>query len=162
MKFVGAIIIVALFLLGLFLFANWETMTTPTQLSFLFFNAKISFGLMFLGITLVFAVLFISYILMLRTSVLMDAHRHAQELHAQRMLAESAETSRFGQLREQISFELARLHTENQDFHISLMARNDEIEQSLRKSLEEATNTLSASMGEMEEKLDRALERIAN
>jgi Na+-transporting methylmalonyl-CoA/oxaloacetate decarboxylase gamma subunit len=162
MKFVGAIIIVALFLLGLFLFANWETMTTPTQLSFLFFNAKISFGLMFLGITLVFAVLFISYILMLRTSVLIDAHRHAQELHAQRMLAESAETSRFGQLREQISFELARLHTENQDFHISLMARNDEIEQSLRKSLEEATNTLSASMGEMEEKLDRALERIAN
>ncbi len=161
MKFVGAIIILALFLLGVFQYANWETMTTPTQLSFLFFNANVSFGLILLGITLVFAVLFISYILILRTSMLVDARRHAQQLQAQRMLAESAETSRFDQLRERITIEFAQLQTANQNAHDKLMAKNEAIEQSLRRSLEEATNSLSASIGEMEEKLDRVLARNA-
>ncbi len=162
MKFIGSIIIVALFLLGVFLFVNWNAMTTPTQLSFLFFEAKGSFGLIFLGVTLVFVVLFISYTLTLRTIMLMDARRHAHELQAQRKLAESAETSRFDQLREQITLEFAHLHTANQDASTSLMARTEDLEQSLRKSIDEATNSLSASMGEAEEKLDRALARIAD
>jgi DNA anti-recombination protein RmuC len=162
MKFIGSIIIIALFLLGVFLFANWNAMTTPIQLSFLFFEAKGSLGLIFLGVTLVFAILFISYTLTLRTRMLMDARRDAHELQAQRKLAESAETSRFDQLREQITLEFAHLHTTNQDAHTSLMARTEDLEQSLRKSIEEATNSLSAAMGEVDEKLDRALSRIAD
>lgn len=160
MKFIGAVIIIALFLLGGFLLANWNTLTTPTQLSFLFFEAQGPAGLIFLGVTLVFVALFTSYALILRTTMLMEARRYAQELEAQRKLADSAETSRIEQLREQITLEFARLHTVNQDTHASLMARTEGMEQSLKKSLDEATNSLSACVGEVEEKLDRVLPRI--
>lgn len=162
MKYIGAIIVFALFLLGLFLFVNWGAMTTPTKLSFLFFDAEGSFGLIFLGITMVFAILFVAYAFTLRTTMLMEAHRHAQALKAQRKLAESAETSRFDLLREQITTGFERLRTAHHDDRTSLMTHNEVMEQSLRKSLEENTNGLSAAMGEMEEKLDRALARIAN
>lgn len=159
MKFIGAIIIIALFLLGVFLLINWDTLAIPTQLSFLFFDAKGSVGLILLGITLAFVALLTSYTLMLRTIMLMDARRYANELQAQRKLAESAETSRFDQLREQITLEFARLHTTYQDTHTSLLARTEDMEQSLRRSLDETTNSLSAYVGEVEEKLDRVLLR---
>lgn len=157
MKFIGAVIIVALFLLGVFLFANWNTLITPTRLSFLFFDADIPASFIFLGVTLVFAALLISYTLMLRTTMLMEAHRYAHELQAQRKLAESAETSRFEQLREQITLEFARLHTANQDTRTSLMAHTEGMEQSLHKKLDETTNSFYAYAGEIEEKLDRAI-----
>jgi len=161
MNYIGAIVVFALFLLSLFLFVNWGAMTSPTKLSFLFFDAEGSFGLIFLGVTLVFALLFVAYSFALRTSMLLEGHRQAQQLEAQRKLAESAETSRFEKLREQISAEFERLRAENNNDHAGLMTRNEEMEQSLRKSLEETTNGLSAAMGEMEEKLDRALARVA-
>ena len=157
MKFIGDVIIVALFLLGVFLFANWNTLTTPAQLSFLFFDAEIPASFIFLGVTLVFAALLISYTLMLRTTMLMEAHRHAHEFQAQRKLAESAEASRFEQLREQITLEFARLHTANQDTRTSLMAHTESMEQLLQKKLDETTNSFDAYAGEIEEKLDRVL-----
>ncbi len=160
MKFIGAVIFIALLLLGVFLLVNWNTLATPTQLSFLFFDAKASVGLILLGVLVVFVALLTSYALMLRTTMLMDARRYAQELQAQRKLADSAETSRFDQLREQITLEFARLHTANQDARTSLMARSEDMEQSLRKSLDEATNSLSAYVGEVDEKLDRVLPHI--
>lgn len=157
MKFIGAVIIVALFLLGAFLFVNWNTLAAPTQLSFLFFDADIPASFIFLGVTLVFAALLISYTLMLRTTMLMEAHRYAHELQAQRKLAESAETSRFEQLREQITLEFARLHTANQDTRTSLMAHTEGMAQLLQKKLDESTNSFYAYTGEIEEKLDRSI-----
>lgn len=160
MKFIGAVIIIALFLLGGFLLANWDTLTTPTRLSFLFFEAHGPVGLIFLGVTLVFVALFTSYALILRTTMLMEARRYSQELGALRKLAEGAENSRIDQLREQITLEFARLHTANQDIQTSFMNRSESLEQSLRKSLDETTNSLSACVGEVEEKLDRVITRI--
>ncbi|MFZ2302654.1 MAG: hypothetical protein WAW10_12410 [Gallionella sp.] len=157
MRFIGATIIIVLFLLGVFLFANWNTLTTPTQLSFLFFDAEIPASFVFLGVTLVFAALLISYTLMLRTTMLMDARRHTHELQAQRKLAESAETSRFEQLREQITLEFARLHTANQETRTSLMMHTESMEQSLQKKFDETTNSFYAYAGEIEEKLDRTI-----
>ena len=160
MKFIGAVIIIALFLLGGFMLANWDTLTTPTLLSFLFFEAQGPVGLIFLGVTLVFVALFTSYALILRTTMLMEARRYSQELGALRKLAEGAENSRIDQLREQITLEFARLHTANQDIQTSFMNRSESLEQSLRKSLDETTNSLSACVGEVEEKLDRVITRI--
>jgi len=161
MKFIGAVIVICLALLGAFLFVNWESMISLSKLSFLFYETQASLGLILLGITLTFGVLFISYILTLRTSMLMDVRRHTNELQAQRKLADSAETSRLDQLREQVTNEFVRLHTANEEANSKLMARTEDMEQSLRQSIHESTNSLSASMGEMEEKLDRTLAHIS-
>jgi len=57
----------------------------------------------------------------------------------------------------QITLEFAQMRTVGLDAHDGLRGRIEDMDQSLRKSLDEAANSLSASMGEMEEKLDRAL-----
>lgn len=162
MKFFGVIIIFALLLLGTFLLLNWDVIIVPTQLSFLFFEAKGSVGLISLAIALLFGMLFVLYTLTLRTRMLMEGRRYSHEIEVQRKLADSAETSRFDQLREQIALEFASLHTASQETHSSLMTRIEELEQSLQKSQDDTDNSLLASMGEMEEKLDRALARLTS
>ena len=155
MNILGAIILVALFLLAVFTLANWSVLTAPTTLSFVAFEIDGPLGVILLGITLALVALFALYALALRTNMLMESRRHNQELQAQRKLAESAETSRIDELRAQIEREFAGLRERDGDAG----GRIDRAEQSLRQSLDEATNTLVAHLGEMDDKLDRALAR---
>jgi len=144
MNFLGAIILVALLLLAVFTLANWAVLTAPTALSFVAFNIEGPLGVILLGVTLVLVVLFVLYALTLRTNMLMESHRLNQELQAQRKLAESAETSRFNEL------------------HTQIDARMDSAEQSMKLAIDEATNSLAALVGEMDDKIDRALARGGN
>ncbi|MBU4499753.1 MAG: hypothetical protein Q8K57_16370 [Thiobacillus sp.] len=144
MNFLGAIILVALLLLSVFTLANWAVLTAPTTLSFVAFNIEGPLGVILLGVTLVLVVLFVLYALTLRTNMLMESHRLNQELQAQRKLAESAETSRFNEL------------------HTQIDARMDSAEQSMKLAIDEASNSLAALVGEMEDKIDRTLARGGN
>jgi len=158
MKVLGVIILAALFLLAVFTLANWSVLTAPTLLSFVAFEVEGPLGVILLGVTLVLVALFVIYALMLRTSMLMDSRRHHQELQAQRKLAESAEASRLSELRAEIADKFARLH----DALGQSDARMDRMEQSLRQSMNEAANGLAALVGEMDDKIDRALARNAS
>jgi len=144
MNILGAIILAALFLLAVFTLVNWSVLTEPTTLSFVAFNIDGPLGVILLGVTLVLVALFVLYALTLRTHMLMESHRLNQELQAQRKLAESAETSRINELRTLID------------------ARMDEAEQSMKLAVNEATNSLAALVGEMDDKIDRALARGGN
>jgi len=144
MNILGAIILAALFLLAVFTLANWSVLTEPTTLSFLAFNIDGPLGVILLGVTLVLVALFALYALTLRTHMLMESHRLNQELQAQRKLAESAETSRINELRTQID------------------ARMGAAEQSMKLAINDATNSLAALVGEMDDKIDRALARGGN
>ncbi|MDO9220225.1 MAG: hypothetical protein Q7T90_04275 [Thiobacillus sp.] len=144
MNFLGAIILVALLLLAVFTLANWAVLTAPTPLSFVAFNIEGPLGVILLGVTLALVLLFVLYALTLRTNMLMESHRLNQELQAQRKLAESAETSRFNEL------------------HTQIDARMDSTEQSMKLAIDEASNSLAALVGEMDDKIDRALARGGN
>lgn len=158
MNFLGAVILVALFLLAVFTLANWSVLSAPATLSFIAFEVDGPLGVILLGGTLVLVALFVLYALSLRTSMLMDSRRHNQELEAQRKLAESAEASRLSELRAQIGQEFAQL----QGAIAARDARMDAMEQSMKQSLDEAANGLAALVGEMDDKIDRALARNAN
>lgn len=152
MNFLGAVILAALFLLAVFTLANWAVLTAPTMLSFVAFHVEGPLGVILLGVTLVLVALLVLYALMLRTNMLMESRRHNQELQAQRRLAESAEASRLSELRAQIEQEFAQLRG-------TMDARMDTVTQSTKRSLEESTNSLAALVGEMDDKIDRALAR---
>lgn len=152
MNLLSAIILVVLLLLSVFTLANWAVLTAPTVLSFVAFNIEGPLGVILLGVTLALVALFVLYALTLRTNMLMESHRHNQELQAQRKLAESAETSRIDALRTQIEQEFAQLRG-------TMDARMDTVTQSTKLSLEESTNSLAALVGEMDDKIDRALAR---
>jgi len=157
MNVLGAVILVALFLLAVFTLANWSVLAAPTPLSFVAFHVEGPLGVILLGVTLALVALFALYALALRTNMLMDSRRHHQELQAQRKLAESAEASRLSELRSEVAHEFARLHDAigQADTHL------DRVEQSMRQSTNETANGLAALVGEMDDKIDRALARHA-
>jgi uncharacterized integral membrane protein len=157
MNILGVVILVALFLLAVFTLANWSVLTAPTLLSFVAFDVEGPLGVILLGVTLVLVALFVLYALMLRTNMLMESRRYNQELQVQRKLAESAEASRLSDLRTQIADEFAQMR----DAVGQADVRMDRVEQSMRQSMNEAANGLAALVGEMDDKIDRALARNA-
>jgi uncharacterized integral membrane protein len=133
MGFLGIVILVALALLALFAAVNWSVLTAATTLSFVAFTLEGPLGVILLGFALGFALLLLGYVAMQRTSMHMESRRHAQELKAQRDLAEQAEVSRIHELKLQLERESAALRT----------------------SIEEAANGLAASIGQIDDKLSR-------
>ncbi len=157
MKIVGPLIFAGLVLLGIFTLANWEVLGAPTTLSFVAFRLEAPLGLLLLGVILVFVALFTAYVLILRTSMLMDARRYARELETQHALAEKAEASRLNELRSQLDHEFAQLRETAEQSRIDVSTRLEGMEQALRNSFEESSHSLSAYIGEVEDKLDRSL-----
>ena len=157
MKIIVWITTVALVMLALFTAANWSLVTAPASLNFLAFSVQGPLGLILLGATLLLVALCAVYVLSLRTSTLVETRRHFKELDVQRQLADKAEASRFTALGTQIADELARTRAALDETRTQLLRRADTLEQSLLKSLNETSNTLSAYVGEVDDKLDRLL-----
>ena len=151
----GAIILVALFLLAVFTLANWSVLTATTTLSFIVFDVEGPLGVTLLGAMLVLVMLLVVYALTLRTNMLMESRRHNQELQAQRKLAETAEASRLSELRAQVEHEFAQLRSAIG----ALDGQMDRHEQSVKQSLDEAANGLAAMVGEVDDKIDHVLAR---
>jgi uncharacterized integral membrane protein len=157
MNILGAVLLLALLLLTVFTLANWTVLTAPTTLSFVAFDIDGPLGVILLGVTLVLVVLFVFHALALRTHMLMESRRHNQELQAQRKLAESAETSRFNELNTRIGQEFEQLRGELGEIE----SRMNTGEEATRHALDEATNSLAALVGEMDDKIDKVLARDA-
>ncbi|CAH1385270.1 hypothetical protein [Candidatus Nitrotoga sp. M5] len=157
MKILGPLILVGFFCFGIFVLANWSTLTTSATLSFVAFSFEAPLGLLLLGVILVFAAFFVAYVLILRTTMLMDAHRYARELKAQQQLAEKAEASRLNELRGQINHEFAQLRESTEKSRTSFSTQIEGVEEALRSLIEETSRSQLAYIGEVEDKLDRSL-----
>ena len=122
-------------LLAAFSLLNWVAFTTPTPLSLGFVDVQAPLGLIMLTFTALISGLFLVYIVYQQAGSLMEARRTAKELKLQRELADKAEASRFTELRSFLTSEMG----------------------TLRDKHEESTRTLSAYIGEVEDKLDRLI-----
>lgn len=151
-------VLIALVLLFLVVFAaiNWTAFNTPTQLSLLVTEIHAPLGLIMLLITGVLAVLFLVFIVYMQTSVLIDARRNAKEMQAQRELADRAEASRFTELRAYLEKELEAQRVAGRSSADAVLSRVELAERTLRDELEQNTNSLSAYIGELEDRLEHA------
>jgi predicted membrane protein len=136
---------------------NWTAFAAPTSLSLglVEFNAPI--GMVMLVFTVAISALFVVYILFQQAGVILEARRHAKEGKVQRELADKAEASRFTELRALIVGELSRIEAQSMAASRELSTRLDQSDSGLQEKLAEATRTISAYLGEIEDKLDRAL-----
>lgn len=150
-------IALALALLGAFAVLNWSTFTTPTALWLGFVEVQAPLGLVMLVVTVAISALFLMYIVVQQAGVIMETRRFAKELKAQRELADTAEASRFTELRAYLTTELGRLEARSSSETNSSNPRIDKLEAHLRDKLDEVARSLSAHLGEIEDKLDRAL-----
>lgn len=146
MNFRTLSIIATLLLLAVFTLMNWGAFVAPSTLTLGFAEVQAPLGLIMLGVTGLVGGLLLVYILFQQAAVIMESRRMAKELKGQRELADKAEASRFTEMRGFIEGELRRLEGQ-------AAASTRE----LKEQLVEATGSLAAQIGEVEDKLDRVL-----
>jgi len=151
----SALLVLALVVLGLFALLNWTAFTTPTTLSVGFAEVQAPLGLIMLAVTAMVSALFLFYIIMQQAGVIMETRRNTKELNAQRDLADKAEASRFSELRTFLDTELRKIEAQGAASTREIGARVDVLQQHLQTKLDESTRSLSAYVGEVDDKLDR-------
>jgi uncharacterized integral membrane protein len=144
-------------LLAAFATLNWAVMATPSTLSLGFVDVIAPLGLVMLVFTAAISGLLIVYIVLLQAGVILEARRLTKEVKAQRELADTAEASRFTELRNLLESELRRIEAQGAASNREFVARMEQSERGMRQDLNAATGTLSAYLGEIDDKLDRVV-----
>ena len=126
------LVIAAIVAIG-FTVLNWGALAAPMALSLGVSTVQAPLGVVMLVALGLLALLFAAWAM----TMLAESHRQARELHTQRELADKAEASRFTELRSFVADEMQRMRHES------------------RTALEQAANSLSAQMGEIEDRLVR-------
>lgn len=150
-------LLLAFALLLLLVTLNWTAFATPTSVNLGFTDISAPLGVIMLSFTVAISALFIVYILLQQAGVIMDIRRLSKEGKVQRELADKAEASRFTELRNLLESELRRIEAQGAASTREFGARMDQSEHGLRDALAEATRTMAAYLGEIEDKLDRVL-----
>ena len=135
MRVLTAAILVVLVLVVTLVGLNWGAMTAPVGLSVGPTTLEVPLGLTLLVLMSLLVALVAGYAVYLQGSALMEARRLSKEMLASRDLADKAEASRFTEL---------RLFLE-------------QLEARQRTVIEQTGNSLAASVGELEDKVERAL-----
>jgi uncharacterized integral membrane protein len=120
------VLLIVLALVAVFAVLNWSAFMAPTTLSLGIAQVQAPLGLIMLALMAILTALFLTYLVYVQTTVLLESRRHAKELQAQRVLADQAEASRFTELRTYLESRLTELE-----------------------------NSLSAQVGEMRDRLER-------
>jgi hypothetical protein len=150
-------VLLVVLLAGLFALINWTTFTTPTQLNVGLALITAPLGLVMLGFVALLALLYVGSVVALQGGALMETRRLSRDLAAQRDLADKAEASRFTELREFMNTELLRATQANDQLRAALFTRLDEMERRQRTVMEQNANTLSAYIGQLEDRMEHRL-----
>jgi hypothetical protein len=124
-------------------------------LSIGFTTVEAPLGLILLGAIGALTLLFLIYLVYLQASALMESRQYSRELKNQRELADRAEESRFTELRSSLETELRRIADQMADSNTAMNTRLDGLAHDLRSAIEQSTNSLSAYIGEIEDRLER-------
>ncbi len=152
--------LVLLGVLGLFLIfmvLNWTTILAPTTLNLGVADVNAPLGLVMLGMIAVLTALFLVFIVYLQTSVLFEARRHAKELQTNRELADKAEASRFTELRQFMDAEIQKQAVVQADLKSALLSKVDVLNADINQAIIQSGNSLSAYIGELENRLESRL-----
>ncbi|MBA3056396.1 MAG: LapA family protein [Gammaproteobacteria bacterium] len=155
MKIRTLLLLLVLSLIIAFTALNWSTFLAPTTLYLGLAEVQAPLGLVMLGLLVFVTGLFLVFVLYLQTTVLFDARQHAKELQSNRKLADQAEASRFTELRSFLDAELKKQIDQDGHSRAVVLTRIDQMEGTLRAVVEQSGNSLAASLGELEDRLDR-------
>jgi uncharacterized integral membrane protein len=149
------LIVLVLGVVVVFALLNWSVFTAPTVLSIGFTTVEAPLGLILLGAIVALTLLFLIYLVYLQATALMESRQYSRELKNQRELADRAEESRFTELRSSLQTELRRIADLMADSNTAMNTRLDGLARDLRSAIEQSTNSLSAYLGEIEDRLER-------
>ena len=150
------LVVFILFIAG-FVALNFEQILQPTALNFGFTQVQAPMGLVLLGMLALVLVVFLAALVYYQTLHLMEVRRITREAADQRLLADKAEASRFTELRQYLQTELQTTATREQDLTNKLHTKLDQVQSALTQVIEQSANGLSASIGELEDRIERQL-----
>lgn len=154
MKIINFLLLIILVALVIFAAINWQAIITPVSLSLLFTDAQAPLGLILLSITGILTLLFLTFVIYMQSSTLMIRRKLNREVEEQRKLANEAEASRFTELRTYLETELKQLTSSNEEYRQQVETKLTEIETALSNKVEETGTSLSAYIGELEDRLE--------
>lgn len=155
MKLRTLVLLLILLAIAAFAALNWSTFIAPTDLSLGVTTVRVPLGLLMLGLLILLTLLFLLYVVYLQTSALLESRRLSKEVQAHRELADQAEASRFTELRQFLEAELSKHAALHAESRAAVLARVEQLAQELRTAVEQSGNTLSAYIGELEDRLER-------
>jgi hypothetical protein len=138
------IVLLMIALVAVFTVLNWGVFVTPTALSLGFMSVDAPLGLVMLALLALLVLAFAIYMALWQSTVLAETRAHTKELQAQRELADQAEASRFTELRTALQAEFAKLGE-----------RLGKAQDALRQEMRDSSNSLAATIGEIEDRLQR-------
>jgi len=153
----AAVLLAAFAVLFGFIGLNWTEFSTPSMLSFGFTSVQMPVGFVMLGAMVAVVALFSAYVMYLQASWALQQRQVFNELESQRKIADQAEASRIADV-------LNRVNTTFDALTLSIAASTDTLEKRLsdtagatQRACAEATLSLSAHLGEVEDKLDKVI-----
>lgn len=155
MQFRTVAVLLVLAAIAVFAMLNWGAIMAPTTLSLAFTTIQAPLGLVMLGLVALITTVFLTFVVYLQSSVLMETRRQARELQTQRNLADQAEASRFTELRNYVDEQFVKLAQSAVESREQTLTRLKATEGSLRTALEQTGNSLAAQIGELEDRLER-------
>ncbi len=155
MKIRTLFLVIVIAAIAAFVALNWNSFLTPTTLSLGVAVVHAPLGLVMLGLLVFLAAVFLVLVVYLQTSFLLEARRNAKELQANRELAQQAEVSRYTELRGFVDGEMKKQADLDAESRAAVLARLDQLDSDVRSAIEQTSNTLSAYIDELEDRLER-------
>lgn len=157
MKIRTLLLILFILLIAGFVALNFEQILQPSTLHFGFSEVQAPMGLVLLGMLALVLVVFLLALVYYQTMHLMEVRRITREVAEQRRLADQAEASRFTELRQYLQTEMQATAARERDLSDKMHQKIDLLQTILTRVIEQSGNGLEASIGELEDRLERQL-----
>ena len=135
------VVLVVMALITAFVAFNWSVFVTSTPLNLGFVSFDAPLGLTMLGLVVTLSLVFIAYMAIWQSKILLDTRIQAKELQHQRTLADQAEASRLVELRTAMLAEFEQLSE-----------RMKQSQDALRHEMRDNANSLAAMLGELDDR----------
>ena len=124
-------LLIAFALVGVFIALNWALISQNMPLNFGIAQVDAPLGLVLVGMIITLSALFLLYIVYMQANMLLENRRRDKEMAEQRALADTAEASRFTDLRQYLQDEINNIARAREDHKLQIMARLDRMESGL-------------------------------
>ena len=155
------IVVAAAALVAVFARLNWPVIVAEAPISVGVAQVHAPLGLILLAALVLVAVVAVVMLIVQQARTLQELRRSEKALKSQRELADKAEASRFVGLQQHLDESFAKWQASLTESLTAQDLKQASSEQRLLLRMDEDGRTLSAMLGEIEDKLDRHLERRA-
>lgn len=149
------LLIAAILLVAGFVALNFDEFMRSTVLNFGVAQLQAPLGLVMLGALIVVLAVFMMALMYFQTAHLLELRKATREAAEQRALADRAEASRLTELQQILQTRLDQAEQVQRDLAAAAQDKAVQIEANLVRTIEQTGNGLSASLGELDDRLAR-------